>query len=294
MTLGDFIKSRQERVNQFLDNILPTADQQPTDLHEAMRYAVLNGGKRIRPLLVYATGEAFGASLDSLDYPGAAVELIHAYSLVHDDLPSMDNDDLRRGKPTCHKVYGEATAILVGDALQSLAFQILSDQNSKISESSLLPMLRQLALASGSFGMAGGQALDLKATGQHFDASHITQIHRLKTGALIMASVELGLLAAGVHNDVLSSFNDFAGNIGLCFQIQDDILDTEGSLAQLGKNVRMDQANDKSTFTTSLGLEKAKEKLQEHYELALDALQPYQKEVVYLKGLADYIINRDH
>jgi geranylgeranyl pyrophosphate synthase len=289
------LEERQKRINQFLVTLLPNVQVTPSHLHEAMHYSVLNGGKRIRPLLVYLTGESLGISLSILDYPAGAVELIHAYSLVHDDLPAMDNDDLRRGKPTCHKAFDEATAILVGDALQSLAFKVLAESNSPLSPSAQIEMINCLALASGSHGMAGGQALDLKAIGQKLTYNQLKRIHQLKTGALIAACVKMAMLAGEVKDYTLTdSLVSFAKYIGLCFQIKDDILDLEGQTIILGKQAGTDSSKYKATYTTIQGLERAKSYLKTYHAKATQALSHLGKDADYLKLLADYIVTRNH
>lgn len=306
MDIEQYITARQERINGFLEKILTDnrnavysayrkTVQNNSHLSEAMSYAVLNGGKRIRPLLIYATGEAFGVDLTLLDYPACAIELIHAFSLVHDDLPAMDNDDLRRGKPTCHKVYGEATGILTGDALQSLAFLVMTHCCHLTTASNVVNLVAELAEATGSMGMAGGQALDIEATNTQQDLGHLEAIHSLKTGALITACVRMALICANIQDDTtINAFQKFATTIGLCFQIQDDILDAEGQTDTLGKAARKDQTKQKATFTTHYGIDKAKEMLQDHYRLALTTLDPYGDQVYYLKKLAEFIINRSH
>jgi farnesyl diphosphate synthase len=248
-----------------------------------MHYAVLNGGKRLRPLLVYATGHALQTSLENLDLPAIAVELIHCYSLVHDDLPAMDNDDWRRGQPTCHKKFNEATAILVGDALQSLAFNCLNN----------IEMVNTLAKASGSYGMAGGQDLDLESEDQMTNLSELEHMHRLKTGALIEASVELGIIAAKCNDSsIKASLKKFSQNIGLAFQIRDDILDVEGNTQGLGKTAGIDTANNKATYTTILGVSEAKDRLQKHYEIAMNSLNELSFDTSNLKQLCTYVVNR--
>lgn len=236
MLYSEFSQLYAERVNRCLDNWLPPASQTPERLHQAMRYAVCQGGKRIRPLLVYATGIALDAPLEDLDRAAAAIELIHAYSLTHDDLPAMDNDDFRRGQPTCHKAYDDATAILVGDALQSLAFLILSEGNNPHQ----LQMIRCLAHACGSCGMAGGQSLDLSAMNRQVSMQEIEEIHRLKTGALIMASVQLGCYCSP-HQDQanFTQLSNFANHLGLAYQVQDDLFDESASLIDVETCKRM-------------------------------------------------------
>ena len=239
----------QERLEDSFNAWLPAATTHPATLHEAMHYSVMDGGKRIRPTLVYASGQAAGATPQSLDRAACAIELIHAYSLIHDDLPAMDDDDLRRGKPSCHRAFDEATAILAGDALQSLAFQILaSDAQSTVSEVTRLRMIKTLALAAGSRGMAGGQAIDLAATKQQLNIAELEDMHIHKTGALIRASVVLGALCSPSSAQAdIEKLDHYAKCIGLAFQIRDDILDVEGEAETLGKNTGMDQRLEKST-----------------------------------------------
>ncbi|MBA2654181.1 MAG: polyprenyl synthetase family protein [Gammaproteobacteria bacterium] len=294
MNFKSYLEERQQRINSFLESHLPSPQLEPQHLHQAMQYSVLNGGKRIRPLLVYATGEALGADLDLLDYAACSVELIHAYSLVHDDLPAMDNDDLRRGKPTCHKAFDEATAILTGDALQTLAFEIVAAP-AGLEADIRLAMVSCLAKASGSRGMAGGQAMDLKATGQALDKAQLQTIHHHKTGALITACIQLAALTAHLKEGwVLDTLLKFSNYIGLCFQIQDDILDSEGSTQILGKRIGTDHANKKATFTTMQGLKQAKESLLFFYEEALNSLTPFGQNMHSLRSLAEFIILRNH
>lgn len=295
MDFQQVYKNRQERVNTVLLEKLPPIHQEPQNLHNAMHYAVLNGGKRIRPFLVYATGELFGASLTDLDSPACAIELIHSYSLVHDDLPSMDNDDLRRGKPTCHKAFDEATAILVGDALQSLAFQVLVDEKNSHDSEIKLAMLNEVSHACGSLGLVGGQALDLFATGKQIHMSELDRIHHLKTGTLIAASVKLGLLSAKVTDQAIQQqLQHYAHNIGLCFQIKDDILDIEGKTSVIGKEQGSDIQLAKATYVTVHSLETAKQKLEEFHYDALQAIASFGKQAKLLHSLADYIICRDY
>ena len=272
ITLNSALDHCQKRINAYLKQCLPSPSQIPQRLHRAMQYAVLNGGKRLRPLLVYATGICLDTDLENLDKPATAVELIHTYSLIHDDLPAMDDDNLRRGQPTCHRAFNEATAILVGDALQSLAFECLASQSSLPSKQQI-QMIKMLAIASGSQGMAGGQDLDLEAEGRTLDLTHLEQIHRLKTGALIQASVHLGAVAAGCTDvAILSLLKQFAQHIGLAFQIHDDILDVEGKVEKLGKTPGSDVADHKATYPSVLGLTEAKKRRQKSYTTAMEAL----------------------
>lgn len=296
MSLKHTIELYQRRVEVALDHHLPRPEVHPSRLHEAMRYATFNGGKRIRPLLVYLTGEALGLDATLLDAPACAVELIHCYSLVHDDLPAMDDDDLRRGKPTCHRAYDEATAILAGDALQAHAFQILAQDNKMIQDPAVrLRMIAQLAQASGSRGMCGGQAIDLGAVGRQLDLAELEDMHIHKTGALIRASVLLGAMSkADIDPDLLHRLDHFAKCIGLMFQIQDDILDVESDTATLGKQQGADQARNKPTYPALVGLTEAKQMAHELFSQAIASLEPLNEHAESLHWLADYIITRQH
>jgi farnesyl diphosphate synthase len=323
MSNSDFISQSQQQIQRVLEQVLPAVTQAPQRLHEAMRYTVLSSGKRIRPLLVYATGQAFGAKIDALNIPAAAVELIHCYSLIHDDLPAMDNDDLRRGQPTCHKQFDEATAILAGDALQCLAFSILAESanphpnlppqaRERIGASDSLPcvttrgrarvgvpelslkMLTILAQACGSFGMAGGQMIDLEAMGKKLTLTELQNMHALKTGALIKASVLMGAAAAGVDTATFNNLSDFATHLGLAFQIQDDILDVEGDTQTLGKQAGADALLNKPTYPAILGMTVAKQKMEAAYQQALTCLDIYGEAAVYLREVAAYLVNRNH
>lgn len=283
-------------LEKVLDSWLPTAAKPPQRLHQAMRYAVLGGGKRMRPLLVYATGETLGVPREQLDGPAAAVEIIHAYSLIHDDLPAMDNDDLRRGRPTCHKAFDEATAILAGDALQVLAFQILAeDQRMIAAPAARVKMLHSLAVASGAVGMAGGQAMDMVATGKRLSLAELELMHIHKTGALIRASV---LLAAqsmpGLAVEKYAALDRYAKCVGLAFQIHDDILDVEGETAALGKQAGADASLNKPTYPSVLGLEESRQRAQDLHHAALEALQPFGVAAEPLAWLSEYIVTRKH
>jgi geranylgeranyl pyrophosphate synthase len=283
------------RADAALARVLPVDGSEPRDLVRAMRYAVLGGGKRLRPLLVYATGGALGASPDMLDVPACAVELIHAYSLVHDDLPSMDDDDLRRGRPTCHIAFGEATAILAGDALQALAFEILASQTPRtIGAETRLEMLRILGAACGAQGMAGGQAIDLGAVGKNLDLPTLESMHAHKTGALIRASVRLGALSAGCADpEMLDALERYGHAVGLAFQVRDDILDVEGETQALGKTAGKDAASAKPTFPSVIGMEASREHLRELVDEALTALQPLGARAAPLAELARYVAERN-
>ncbi|HES77192.1 MAG TPA: (2E,6E)-farnesyl diphosphate synthase [bacterium] len=289
--LHQALHQRAARIEQVLARLLPAAEATPNRLHQAMRYAALGAGKRVRPFLVYSVGSMLGADEALLDAPAAAVELIHAYSLVHDDLPAMDDDDLRRGRPTCHRAFDEATAILVGDALQTLAFEILSRDTQSDAETRLA-MLSTLAHASGSKGMAGGQALDLAAVGYELDLAALEQMHRLKTGALIAASVQLGALAAGADASTQSQLTQYARAIGLAFQVRDDILDVTADSHTLGKTQGKDAADGKPTYVSLLGLDGAQSLAAQLLGEAIEALHGL-PESNMLRHLAHYIVARE-
>lgn len=286
----------QNRVQRAIDGWLPSNDAEPVALHQAMRYAVLAKGKRLRPALVYATGHVFNLDDAKLDGPACAVELIHAYSLVHDDLPAMDDDALRRGQPTCHIKFGEAAAILAGDALQSLAFRVLcEDPNMACLAEQRCRMIKTLADATGSRGMAGGQAMDLEAEGKTLPVAVLESIHMRKTGRLITASVLLGALSAPqIKPDQLQALQAFGEKIGFAFQIQDDILDIEGDTASLGKTQGADLARHKLTYPALLGLDSARKKTQELHREALRSLQGLGEDAEPLQQLSEFIISRKH
>lgn len=287
-----------EQANAALRHFIAPLPFQNTPLVEAMNYGALLGGKRLRPFLVYATGSMFGVSAHTLDAPAAAVECIHAYSLIHDDLPAMDDDDLRRGQPTCHIKYGEASAILAGDALQTLAFSILAEAPMpEVADRDRLAMVAELAHASGVAGMCGGQALDLEAEGKQVQLAELERIHRHKTGALIRAAVRMGALSAGEKGrEVLPILDRYAESIGLAFQVQDDILDVVGDTATLGKRQGADQQLGKSTYPALLGLEQARTKARDLIDdarSALAQLAAHSLDTSTLEALADFIIQRD-
>jgi len=281
-----------ERTEQHLQNVLPGPATTPQRLHQAMRYSALGGGKRMRPLLVHAAGHLFGAAPALLDAPATAVELIHAYSLVHDDLPAMDDDDLRRGRPTTHVAFDEATAILAGDALQTRAFEVLAD--AMLPPTLALACLRTLALASGAAGMCGGQALDIDATGQRQPLANLQHMHALKTGALIRAAVRMGALCGNADEAQLATLDRFADALGLAFQVRDDILDVEASSEQLGKTAGKDAAQDKSTFPSLLGLDGAKAQLESLANAMREALAPFGGRAAALAALGELAIHRSH
>jgi farnesyl diphosphate synthase len=286
------LRSWAERSERVLNDVLPPEADTPFRLHSAMRYATLGGGKRLRPCLVYATGTALGASPNQLDVAAAAVELIHAYSLVHDDLPAMDDDTLRRGRPTVHVAYDEATAILAGDALQALAFSVLA--RAPLPAERAVAMLRVLGDASGAAGMAGGQALDLDAIGQRLAESALVDMHTRKTGALIRAAVRMGALAAAASTEVLTRLDEFATALGLAFQIRDDILDVEGDEEKLGKTAGKDAEQHKPTYASLLGLETSRERLADQAGIMITALSAIDADTSVLRALAEFTAMRSH
>ena len=285
----------RRRVAAALEARLPGTDVTPPRLRDAMHYCVLGEGKRIRPVLVYTTGDVLGVPIEQLDGPACAIELIHAYSLVHDDLPAMDDDDLRRGRPTCHRAFDEATAILVGDVLQVLAFKILSSDPAMTADPARrLRMIDVLAEASGARGMAGGQAIDLAAAGGRLELPELERMHRLKTGALIRASVMLAALSAPALDTArLDDLDRYAGAVGLAFQIRDDILDVEGDAATLGKSPGADQARLKPTFPSVAGMPAAKRRAAELHREALGALAGFDASADPLRWLAAYVVDRN-
>lgn len=290
MSASAILQRYRERVESALAQALPPEERVPARLHAAMRYATLNGGKRLRACLVYASGAALGGDVATLDAPAVAVELIHAYSLVHDDLPCMDDDDLRRGQPTCHKAFDEATALLVGDALQTLAFEVLA--NGPQRPEVRVQMIATLAHAAGSLGMAGGQAIDLAAVGRQLTLAELEYMHALKTGALIRAAVGLGALAADADGAALTALDDFAATLGLAFQIVDDVLDVEGDTQTLGKAAGADAARNKPTYPALLGLLGAKEKAAALHARALESLAVFGDNAQVLAHIADFIVQR--
>ncbi|CAN7721969.1 polyprenyl synthetase family protein [Pseudoduganella sp. LjRoot289] len=290
----DWMKTIQAGMEQDMGDYLPAADAVLGKLHEAMRYALLGGGKRVRPLLVYAAGALFGADAAVLSRAAAAVEMIHAYSLVHDDMPCMDDDALRRGKPTVHVAYDEATALLVGDALQSQAFLVLADAASAaLPAPRLAAMLRLLAHASGSAGMCGGQAIDLDSVGLSLTLEQLERMHQLKTGALLRASVVLGALAGKDLGEAeTAALNDYARAIGLAFQVVDDVLDATADSATLGKTAGKDAADNKPTYVSILGLEPSRVLAEKLRLDAHAALAPFGDKALRLRELADLIVQR--
>jgi geranylgeranyl pyrophosphate synthase len=288
------LESWQARMERALAARLPEPSVVPGRLHEAMRYSVLGGGKRIRPALVFATARALGLTEDEVEAAACAIELIHVYSLVHDDLPAMDDDDLRRGRPTCHKAYDEATAVLVGDALQTLAFQVLTrDPALPASPAIRLRLVELLAEASGTFGMAGGQAIDLAVQGKKLDLAQVEEMHARKTGALIRVSV---MMAAACAPSLESRWHQallgFVNPIGLAFQIQDDLLDVLGDVSTLGKATGADSERGKPTHPAVIGIEASQERVRLLHARALESLAPFGMRAELLRSLADWLLAR--
>lgn len=292
-SFADWVAAVQTRTETALDRFLPAAAVAPSRLHDAMRYAVLGGGKRVRPLLCHAAGALSGASSAALDAAACAVELIHAYSLVHDDMPCMDDDVLRRGKPTVHVQYDDATALLVGDSLQSLAFLLLSE-HCDVAADTRVRMVSQLAIASGSRGMAGGQAIDLASVGIALGVAELEFMHIHKTGALIRCAVRLGAACGQLDVDAQARLDHYAGTVGLLFQVVDDVLDCEASTEALGKTAGKDAAANKPTYVSTLGLARARERARELHAEAIDSLSPLGDEARRLRELADFVLTRKH
>jgi farnesyl diphosphate synthase len=296
LSLDTLIENSRQRVEKALDYWLPAESIIPIQLHQAMRYAALSGGKRVRPLLVYATGKAVGVTENHLDGPACAVELIHAYSLVHDDLPAMDDDDLRRGQPTLHIKFNEPTAILAGDAMQALAYHILAHDENMVANAELrLKMINTLALASGSRGMAGGQAIDLDSVGKDLNIAELENMHIHKTGALIRASILMGALSADAISPThLDRLDSYGKAIGLAFQIRDDILDVECDTETLGKTQGADAARNKPTYPSLVGMTGAKDMCHELVQEALEHLSGFDETADSLREIARYIIDRQN
>lgn len=292
MTVESTFARWRDRIESQLDASLPAPELAPQRLHQAMRYSVLGGGKRMRPLLVYASGQIFGADEAALDAPAMAVELIHAYSLVHDDLPAMDDDAMRRGRPTTHIAFDEATAILAGDALQTRAFGLLAD--APLPALLRVHCLQALSHASGAAGMCGGQALDIDATGHAQPLADLQRMHALKTGALIRAAVRMGALCGEAPQADLLQLDAFADALGLAFQVRDDILDVEASSEQLGKTAGKDQAQAKSTFPALLGMDGAKAELAALSERMRASLAGYDERADALRALGRLAVERNH
>lgn len=289
-----WVSAHQSNFENTLKRLLPQADTTPQRLHAAMRYSVLDGGKRVRPLLAFAAGELAGAPVARVEIAAAAVEIIHAYSLVHDDMPCMDDDVLRRGKPTCHVEYDEATALLVGDALQSLAFQLLSEYSLSDDAGKQLQMVKLLAVASGSRGMGGGQAIDLASVGKQLTLPELEQMHIHKTGALIRCAILLGAHCGHLTQAQLDKLDHYGKCVGLAFQVVDDILDSEADTATLGKTAGKDADHDKPTYVSLLGVSAAKDMATELHGQALEALREFGEAAQRLRELAGFIVMRKY
>ena len=293
MTLAEYMAGRQKTVDAALDRWVPAENQDPPLIHHAMRYSLFAGGKRIRPLLAMASAEAVLDAPTGIESCACALELIHTYSLIHDDLPALDNDDLRRGRPTCHKVYGDAMAILAGDALLTLAFEVLAKLEG-VSAERRVDLVRELATASGTVGgMIGGQVNDIQGEGKHPTAALLDSIHRAKTGALLRASVRMGAIYAGANAAQLVALTSFGEHIGLAFQIVDDILDVEQSSEALGKTAGKDAAQEKITFPAVYGIERSREMAEQERLSAHRSLQPFDDRAQRLRELADLVVRRN-
>lgn len=294
MDLKSYLKERQQRIDAALDRYLPAEDTLPQQLHKAIRYSVFAGGKRIRPILMIAACEAVGGDVAQVIPAACAMEMIHTYSLIHDDLPSMDDDDFRRGRPTCHKVFGEAIAILAGDALQTEAFLLLSDMAAGRGEAAEIgrQVIHTIARCASSMGMVGGQVVDMESEGREIDLPTLEYIHTRKTGALILASVQTGALLGGADREAFEALSRYAEAAGLAFQVADDILDIVGDQALLGKDVGSDVARGKATYPALLGLEQARQRARELRDLALAALSGFGEQADPLREIARHIVDR--
>ena len=295
MNIKDYLQNRSALVDRALERWMPGQEVLPRSLHQAMRYSVFAGGKRLRPILMIAACESLGGHAGQVLHAACAMEMIHTYSLIHDDLPAMDDDAFRRGRPTNHKVYGEATAILAGDALLTEAFRILADAeaNRSVPPATVIKVIELVARYAGSQGMVGGQVVDMESEGKEIDFPTLEYIHTHKTGGLILASVQVGALLGGANDSQVAAIKRFGGAAGLAFQIADDILDVVGDQQHLGKNVGSDQARGKATYPAQLGLDEARQRADELCGIAISALAPLGKPAEILQELARYIVNRD-
>ncbi|MEJ2197915.1 MAG: polyprenyl synthetase family protein [Desulfuromonadales bacterium] len=295
MNIKDYLQNRSALVDRALERWMPGEEVLPRSLHQAMRYSVFAGGKRLRPILMIAACESLGGHAGQVLHAACAMEMIHTYSLIHDDLPAMDDDDFRRGRPTNHKVYGEATAILAGDALLTEAFRLLADAeaNRSVPPATVIKVIELVARYAGSQGMVGGQVVDMESEGKEIDFPTLEYIHTHKTGGLILASVQVGALLGGANDSQVAAIKRFGGAAGLAFQIADDILDVVGDQQHLGKNVGSDQARGKATYPAQLGLDEARQRADELCGIAISALAPLGQSAEILQELARYIVNRD-
>ena len=294
MDVNAYLEEKGRLIDACLDRLLPVRETFPSSLHQAMRYCLFAGGKRIRPALAFAAAEAVGGNPDLIVEEACALELIHTFTLIHDDLPSMDNDDFRRGLPSTHKVFGEAMAILAGDALQTEAFKILACGYTRGMHNAerIVKVMKILAEASGSQGIVGGQVVDLESEGKMIDQQQLTYIHSHKTGSLIAASVIMGGILGGAAPEEIELLKRYGESIGHAFQIADDILDVEGSKEKLGKNTGSDQKKSKATYPSIIGMDESRKKLKEYYQRALDAIQSFDQQADHLRNIALYIIQR--
>lgn len=295
MELKEFSKEVVTRVNAFMQSYLDTLDNDAPNLKEAMAYGLLLGGKRARPLLVYATGLAFGQSMQKLDYVASAIECIHAYSLIHDDMPEMDNDKLRRGHETVHVKFSQTLALLAGDALQTLAFEILSNPKAQLSDKAVAKLTRILSTKAGYLGMCGGQAIDLESEGKHLELEKLKLLHSKKTGALIRAAVLMGAYACDdVDDNSVAILDEYASYVGLAFQVWDDVLDVIGDTNVMGKTQGADISLDKSTYPSLLGIDKAKAYAKECAQKAISCLTKLNQDTTILEQFALFAVSRDH
>lgn len=291
--LKAYLQAKQERIQQALDDLLPTTDSMPPTLHESIRYSVLAPGKRLRPILVLAGAEAIGANPESVMRTACALECIHVFSLIHDDLPCMDNDDYRRGRLTNHKVYGDAMALLAGDALLAFSFQLIAENIETVSAANILPTLRLIAKASGTWGMVGGQVVDMESQGREITPETLHYIHKHKTGALLTASVLSGALLCGATQEQERALTEYGGCIGLAFQIADDILDITGDQTKLGKPIGSDEERDKATYPKLFGLDESRRRAHDEVRRAIEALESFDENAEPLRAIARYIVERD-
>jgi geranylgeranyl diphosphate synthase, type II len=292
MEITAYIAESKKRVDEFLETLLPPGNQTPATIHKAMRHSVFAGGKRVRPILVLASGESLSGNRDALLHVGAAIEMMHTYSLIHDDLPALDNDDLRRGIPTCHKVFGEAMAILAGDALMTRCYQLLTEIPN-VPDSAKVSITREISYATGTVeGMVGGQVADLESEGKAITPAELEYIHRSKTGALLKASVRCGALAAGASNAQLDALSGFGAKIGLVFQIVDDILDVTSSSEVLGKTVGKDEKVKKATYPALYGIEASRQKARDLVAAAMEDIRDFGEEADALRNIAQFVISR--
>ncbi len=294
--LTDYLGQCSQRIEKFFDQHLPSKNQAPTNLHSAIRYSAMSAGKRIRPALVYATGKALQIDSSRLDCIAGAIELMHCYSLIHDDLPAMDDDDLRRGKPTVHCAFDEATAILAGDAMQALAFSVLTDTSIPGPDKAIRGQLAyRLAIAVGSQGMAGGQAMDLAAVNQTISIESLEYIHRQKTGCLIRTCIDMAQICSNTLSEQQrTSLLQFSEHLGIAFQIRDDILDEISDTSTLGKPQGSDRDSNKPTYVSILGLEESEKRCQEYFQQSLDCLNTFDNNADWLRLLAEHIVCRQH